>query len=147
MFSGLLDSILNWDWNQWLAMVTSPSFKTMQLAIVVYVGLLWLSIIIWVTRDAISRSNSLMFQVFAILLNIGFPVLGTLLYLIIRPGKTVMERYYEELEHRLILESIEGKNQEAGSEHHPLKILHRKIGKRTAKKEEDEDNAQDEKSI
>jgi hypothetical protein len=120
----------------------------MQLAVVVYVGLLWLSIIVWVTRDAISRSNSLMFQVFAILLNIGFPVLGTLLYLIIRPGKTVMERYYEELEHRLILESIQGKNQETEAEHHPLKILHRKVGKKTARKEEEAaHHPQDDKSL
>ena len=127
-------------------MITSPSFKTLQLAIVVYVGLLWLSIIVWVTRDAISRSNSLMFQVFAILLNIGFPVLGTLLYLIIRPGKTVMERYYEELEHRLILESIQGKTQESEAEHHPLKILHKKVSKKTAKKEE-ENQPQEEKTM
>jgi ABC-type multidrug transport system fused ATPase/permease subunit len=140
MLSSLYDSILNLDLSQWLAMVTSPSFKTLQLAIVVYVGILWLSIIIWVTRDAISRSNSLIFQVFAILLNIGFPVLGTLLYLIIRPGKTVMERYYEELEHRLILESIQGKTQVSEAEHHPLKVLRKKAGKKWAKKEETEEH-------
>jgi hypothetical protein len=89
-----------------IGFISSPSFKTLQLALVVYAGLLWLSIIIWVTRDAINRSNSLLFQVFSILLNILFPVLGILLYLIIRPGKTSLERYYEELEHRLILENI-----------------------------------------
>jgi|GEM_PF-2136049 len=147
MFSDLYESFLNWDWSQWLTMLTSPSFKTLQLAIVVYVGLLWLSIIVWVTRDAISRSNNLMFQVFAILLNIGFPVLGTLLYLIMRPGKTVMERYYEELEHRLILESIQGKAEGSEAEHHPLKILHRKVGRRSGKKEDHESQPQNEKSL
>lgn len=147
MLSALYDSILNLDLSQWLNMITSPSLKTLQLAIVVYVGLLWLSIIVWVTRDAISRSNSLIFQVFAILLNIGFPVLGTLLYLIIRPGKTVMERYYEELEHRLILESIQGKAQSSEAEHHPLKILRKKIGKKTAKKEEGGIQPDDEQTL
>lgn len=89
-----------------LNLITSPSFKTVQLAVIVYIGLMWLSIIIWVTRDAIHRSDSLIFQVMAILINILFPILGILLYLIIRPGKTTTDRYYEELEHRLILESI-----------------------------------------
>ena len=130
MFESLYESLLNWDWSQVLNLFTSPSLKTLQLAIVIYVGLLWLSIIIWVTRDAISRTNSLLFQVFAILLNIAFPLLGILLYLIIRPGKTVLERYYEELEHRLILESIEGKESTASSAHHPLKFLKHKVSKK-----------------
>jgi predicted membrane channel-forming protein YqfA (hemolysin III family) len=89
-----------------IEMISTPSFQTVQLAVIIYIGLLWLSIIVWVTRDAIHRSDSLIFQVIAILLNLAFPVLGILLYLIIRPGKTTTERYYEELEHRLILESI-----------------------------------------
>jgi hypothetical protein len=136
MLESLYESILNWDWSQWLNLVTSPSLKTLQLAIVTYVGLLWLSIVIWVTRDAISRTNSLIFQVFAILLNIVFPLLGILLYLIIRPGKTVLERYYEELEHRLILESIEGKGSPSSTEHHPLKFLKHKVAKKHSKSEE-----------
>lgn len=63
-----------------------------------YVGLLWLSIIVWVTRDILSRSNSLFFQALCILLVIALPIVGVLLYLIIRPGKTLMEKYYEQLE-------------------------------------------------
>ncbi|MBN2096767.1 hypothetical protein JW752_05260 [Candidatus Peregrinibacteria bacterium] len=100
------DLPFNLNINTALEFISTPSFKTIQLAVIIYFGLLWLAIIIWVTRDAINRSNSLLFQVIAILLNIFFPVLGILLYLIIRPSKTTLERYYEELEHRLILESI-----------------------------------------
>lgn len=112
--SGLnINSIVN--------LISNPSFQTFQSAAIIYAGLLWLAIIVWVTRDAIQRSDSLLFQVIAILLNILFPVLGILLYLIIRPAKTSTERYYEELEHQLILESIhekEGveKEAEAGEE-------------------------------
>lgn len=95
------------DINGIIEFFSTPSFQTLQLVVVLYGGLLWLAIIVWVTRDAISRSESLLFQVIAILMNILFPVLGILLYLIIRPGKTSLERYYEDLEHRLILESIE----------------------------------------
>ncbi len=86
--------------------ISSPSFNLVQTVALGYVGLLWLSIIIWVTRDSIERSDSLLFQVFSILLNIAFPVLGVLLYLIIRPSKTTSERYFEELEHKLLMESL-----------------------------------------
>ncbi len=136
MLEGLYESILDWDWSQWLNFFTSPDLQTVQMAIVIYVGLLWLSIIIWVTRDAISRTNSLLFQVFAILMNIVFPLLGILLYLIIRPSKTVLERYYEELEHRLILESIEGKEHTRTSEHHPLKFLKHKVSKKHSRQDD-----------
>lgn len=75
------------------------------MAAVSYVALLWLSIIVWVTRDSIQRSNSLIFQTFSILLNIAVPILGVLLYLIIRPSKTNTERYYEDIEHQMLTES------------------------------------------
>ena len=117
----------DFDINTVIDFISAPSFKTFQLAIVVYLGLLWLSVIIWVTRDAIQRSDSLVFQVISILLNIAFPILGILLYLIIRPGKTTTERYYEDLEHRLILESIG----ESGGEAKPEKKAHKKIEQKT----------------
>jgi ABC-type multidrug transport system fused ATPase/permease subunit len=124
----MLDQLSNIDINTIIDFISTPSFKTLQMAVVIYVGLLWLSIIIWVTRDAIHRSDSLIFQVLAILLNIIFPILGILLYLIIRPGKTTTEKYYEELEHRLILESIGEKGGE-----HPHKKTHKKEDKKHKK--------------
>ena len=120
---------LNLNFNDIIEFLSTPSFKSMQLIIVIYFGLLWLAIIIWVTRDAISRSKSRIFQVFAILLNIIFPVLGILLYLIIRPSKTSLERYYEELEHRLILESINEKGDE-GMKIKPIKKTQKKSAKK-----------------
>lgn len=84
--------------NEILEFLSSDTFGTLKIVGLSYLGLLWLSIIIWVTRDSLSRSNSILFQAFSILLNIAIPLLGVLLYLIIRPGKTRMERYYQELE-------------------------------------------------
>ncbi len=80
----------------------SDAFGTAKLAILGYFALLWLTIIIWVTKDALQRSESLIFQALSILLNIIVPILGVLLYLIIRPGKTRVERYYEELERNML---------------------------------------------
>jgi len=125
-----MEFLSNFYINTLLEFIINPSFKTIQLAVVVYIGLMWLFIIVWVTRDAIHRSDSLIFQVISILMNIVFPILGILLYLIIRPGKTTTERYYEELEHRLILESIgEEKKGKKGAET-------KKPAKKTTKKKD-----------
>lgn len=85
--------------------MSSPTFGTIQIVVLSYLGLLWLSIIIWVTRDSIHRSNSLLFQTFSILINILVPILGVLLYLIIRPNRTNLEKYYEDLEQRIMSEA------------------------------------------
>lgn len=82
--------------------LSSDTFGTLKIAVLAYFALLWLAIIIWVTKDALQRSNSIFFQAFSILLNIIVPILGVLLYLIIRPGKTRMECYYEELERNML---------------------------------------------
>ncbi len=82
----------------------SSTFGTVQTIVLGYFALLWLAIIIWVTKDALQRSDSIIFQAFSILLSITVPILGVLLYLIIRPGKTRMERYYEELERNMLEE-------------------------------------------
>lgn len=88
--------------NDIIEFLSSDAFSTLKIVVLSYFGLLWLAIIVWVTRDALQRSESIMFQALAILLNILVPILGVLLYLIIRPSKTRMESYYEELEHTML---------------------------------------------
>jgi hypothetical protein len=104
-----------------IELVKTMDLETLKLVGFVYVGLLWFSIIIWVTRDAVQRSNNLLFQAFAILLNILIPILGVLLYLILRPSKTNVERYYEELEHKLLLEGLKEEKPAEKTTHHKKK--------------------------
>ena len=70
--------------------------------VILYLGLFWLALIIWVTKDVINRSNNIVFQTMAILLNTFLPLFGLVLYLLIRPSKTLLEKYYEELELRAL---------------------------------------------
>ena len=100
--SSIIENITN--------IISSSSFNLIQIIAILYIGLLWLSIIIWITRDSINRSNSILFQSFSILINIIVPILGVLFYLIIRPNKTNSEQYYEEMEQRLLLENTESKS-------------------------------------
>jgi len=79
----------------------SETFSFISILFILYIAGLWLSLIIWVTRDVMYRSHNIAFQVFAILLNIFLPILGLLIYLILRPEKTLLEVYHEELTYRV----------------------------------------------
>lgn len=74
----------------------NPNAQLILTIALIYIILLWVSVLVWAGRDIFQRSNSIVFQTFAILLNLIPPPLGVILYLIIRPNKTLNERYYEE---------------------------------------------------
>lgn len=68
---------------------------------IVYFFIVWITLIIWVVRDIAHRSQSLIFQSFCVLLIIIFSPLGIFLYLLIRPGKSMYEKYAIEIEENL----------------------------------------------
>lgn len=86
------------------AFLSSSLFGYILKGALIYLGVLWFSMVIWVTRDIINRTNSVLFQTMVILMNIALPVFGLVLYLIIRPTKTLTEKYYEELEYNFLNE-------------------------------------------
>lgn len=64
-----------------------------------YIALLWIAIILWVTKDITNRSDNIVFQIVCISLVIFLtPIFGLIIYLILRPSKTLTERYYEEMQ-------------------------------------------------
>lgn len=73
----------------------------------VYIFILWIALVIWVARDVVGRTRNLVFQIIAILLATGLNIFGLLLYLIIRPQKTLLENYQDDLEHHVLAESGE----------------------------------------
>lgn len=85
-------------WN-WLSNIMT--IKTFVMLIIAYFFIVWISIIVWVIRDITNRTDSLFLQFFSILLVILWTPLWIFLYLLIRPTKTLFERYYEEVEHNL----------------------------------------------
>jgi len=95
-FSGAFDSVLTF--------LNSDNFTFIVQALLLYLGVLWIAVIVWVARDSINRSNSLFFQIISICLSIFLPVFGLILYLIARPSKSLTEKYYEELEHKMMEE-------------------------------------------
>lgn len=82
----------------------SPGFSLFVKVTLIYLAVFWIALIIWVARDVINRTNSIFFQIIMIGLNIFLPILGLIIYLIIRPSKTLVEKYYEEIEYRALAE-------------------------------------------
>jgi hypothetical protein len=65
--------------------------------IIVYFLVVWAAFIIWVIKDITNRSTSILVQAFSIIIILVLtPIFGLPIYLLLRPGTTIGERYYEE---------------------------------------------------
>ncbi|MDD5769832.1 MAG: zinc ribbon domain-containing protein [Candidatus Gracilibacteria bacterium] len=95
--NNFIQKISDFDYLKFLSNTFSLlTFESFLKLIVIYFFIVWISIIIWVIRDIINRTNNIFFQIFSILtVVIGTP-LGIVIYLLIRPSKTLFEKYYEE---------------------------------------------------
>lgn len=71
-------------------LAADPSVLALQVLMMTCAFLIVYSVL-FVTRDVILRSHSFLFQVFAIVLS-AVPLVGFLVYLLIRPSTTLFER-------------------------------------------------------
>jgi RNA polymerase subunit RPABC4/transcription elongation factor Spt4 len=67
----------------------------------------WLAMIIWAWRDIRSRSRDIFAAVLAVLLVAIFPIVGLMLYILLRPKETLAEAYDRALEEEALLRSME----------------------------------------
>src|SRR3954451_21956923 len=75
--------------------------------ITAYLVALWIASIWWTFRDIRSRSTDLFLQVAATLLVTIFSFAGLLIYVILRPTKTLSQLYEESLEEEAFLQGIQ----------------------------------------
>jgi RNA polymerase subunit RPABC4/transcription elongation factor Spt4 len=68
---------------------------------------LWLSLIFWVFRDIRSRSRDSFTRILAVLVVAVLNIPGVVVYLILRPGRTLEEEYQRTLEEEALLKAIE----------------------------------------
>lgn len=71
-----------------------------------YLVVLWVAALVWVYRDAETRSRDPMVQVLSAALVAVFNLPGLFLYLILRPSETLAERYDRQLEAQALLNEI-----------------------------------------
>lgn len=84
-------------------LASSETLNWIFLGVLAYIGVLWIAVILWVTKDITNRSNNMALQIVSISLVIFFtPLFGLPLYILFRPSRTLMERYFEEVEQDMI---------------------------------------------
>jgi hypothetical protein len=90
------------------------TFETVIKFMIVYFFIIWITLLIWVTKDIINRTSSIFLQIISILIILLWTPLGIFIYLLIRPSKTLFEKYHNEVESNLDImeEIIEEKNKD-----------------------------------
>lgn len=74
-----------------------------------FVAALWFSLVIWTFRDMRARSRDAFAQLLAAAVVLLFNLPGLVIYLILRPPRTLAEVYEQSLEEEALLQSIEEK--------------------------------------
>jgi RNA polymerase subunit RPABC4/transcription elongation factor Spt4 len=72
-----------------------------------FVTALWLSLVIWTFRDMRARSRDVLAQILAAAVVAVLNLPGLIIYLILRPPKTLAEQYEQSLEEEALLQEIE----------------------------------------
>lgn len=95
--NGFLEKIMTFDYLGFLSNIFSLlTFESFLKLVIIYFFIVWIAIVIWVTKDIINRTNNILYQIFSIFTVLLWTPLGIVVYLLVRPSKTLFEKYYEE---------------------------------------------------
>lgn len=72
-----------------------------------FLAALWISLVVWTYRDIRSRARDPLVQILAALLVAILNIPGILIYLILRPQRTLEEEYQRTLEEEALLQALE----------------------------------------
>jgi RNA polymerase subunit RPABC4/transcription elongation factor Spt4 len=72
-----------------------------------FLAAFWLSLVIWTYRDARARARDPLGRILAVLIVAVFFLPGLVVYLILRPPRTMEEEYQNTLEEEAMLQAIE----------------------------------------
>ena len=72
-----------------------------------FLAALWVSLVVWTVRDIRARVRDPLVQILSALLVAALNIPGVLVYLILRPQRTLEEEYQHTLEEETLLQSLE----------------------------------------
>lgn len=72
-----------------------------------FLAALWIALVIWTYRDIRGRARDPLVQILSALLVAVLNLPGVLVYLILRPGRTLEEEYQHTLEEESLLQALE----------------------------------------
>ena len=93
-------------------MTFDPTFLTNLLLVLTafggaFLAALWISLVVWTYRDIRARARDPLVQILAALLVAVLNLPGVLVYLILRPPRTLEEEYQRTLEEEALLQALE----------------------------------------
>lgn len=68
---------------------------------IIYFFVIWIALIVWVIKDISIRTTNIYFQIISVFIILFLTPLWVFIYLLIRPGRTLYDRYYDEIEDNL----------------------------------------------
>lgn len=88
------------------------TFETFLKFVIIYFFIIWISLVVWVIKDVSNRTDNIFLQLLSIFIIVLLTPFWIFIYLLIRPSKTLLEKYYEEIENNLdtVKEIVEDKN-------------------------------------
>ena len=95
-----------------LFLSADPLLRMMQGGLL-FIGFVVIFLVFFVTRDILLRTHSFWYMALCIVLTALFPGVGFLLYLLIRPARTIREREQEQLV-RALAEKLLGSKHRSG---------------------------------
>jgi len=108
--------IIMFYWNVLLNfLIETITIKWVAIFFIIYYLILWISVFLWVINDISNRTDKLFLQILSVIIIFLLGPLWIIIYFIIRPKKTLIEKSYEEIECNLeilmddILKKIEKK--------------------------------------
>lgn len=68
---------------------------------IAYFFIIWIALLVWVVRDITNRTENIYLQICSILIILIGSPLWIFIYLLIRPWRTLFEKYYDEIDENL----------------------------------------------
>ncbi len=139
-FQNIINNILEFDYSWFFVDYFSNFwFEDFLKLVLIYLFILWVAIVIWVTRDILSRSNSIIMQLFSILLVVFLtPIFWLIIYFIIRPSKKTIDEddYYEEVVEEVVDEDeLKKQEKKCDKKEDEEEILEKEVKKEELKNE------------
>jgi hypothetical protein len=94
----------NWPGGSW-----EDSLRILIVAGIIYIAVIWVSLVFWTFRDIRQRTKDLILQFLCILLVFCTFLLGYWIYLILRPRDTIVNLYDRTLEEETLLQDLQAK--------------------------------------
>jgi hypothetical protein len=77
------------------------------LMLFLFLAAVWLALVLWTARDVTQRTNDPVARLLAVVVVGGLFVAGYVIYRLLRPARTLQQRYFDSLEEEALLQGLQ----------------------------------------